>query len=169
MTWSAQPSTPRTPCLLRPQPTQGCLACIFPARDPATTLASAPTMPRSGGSGAMAPRAGFGQARRRTVCVVKGHFLWTWRRQLLGLPSTLESTFWAGLIHAPVWEGGEGVSEHPQCPFSLSVSPRPGQGAAPGGRGKQGRSVGEAGTEPALQALLMGPRAVTVHLMCGLV
>lgn len=101
--------------------------------------------------------------------MAKGHFLWTWRRQLLGLPSALGSTFWAGLIHAPMWEGGGGISEHPQRPFSLSVSPRPGQGAAPGGGGKQGRSAGKAGTEPALQALLLGPRAVTVHLTCGLV
>ena len=169
---------PQTPSLLRPQPAQGCLVCIFPTdlstpsgppRDPATTLTSAPTMPHSGGSGSTTLRAGFGRARRRTVCVVKGHFLWMWQGQLLGLPSTLGSTCWAGLIRALVWEGGGWVSEHPQRPFSPSLSPRPGQGVAPGGGGKQGRSAGKAGTEAALQALLLGPSAVSVHLVCGLV
>ena len=76
--------------------------------------------------------------------MVKGHFLWMWRGQLLGLPSALGSTCWTGLIRAPVWEGGGGVSEHPQRPFSLSLSPKPREGATPGGGG-QAREVGGRG------------------------
>lgn len=81
--------------------------------------------------------------------MVKGHFLWTWRRQPR-LPSTLESTFWAGLIHVPVWEG-RGSQSTLSTPSACLSPPGPGRGQ-PRRRGKQGRSVGEAGTESALQA-----------------
>ena len=135
-------------------PAQGCLACIPPlTRQPHQVLPETqppllPLPPTHHTVGALAsPPRGQGLDARGGGRCVRGHFLRMWPGQLLRLPSALGNTCWAGLTHAPRWGGLRAPSASPSACLC-----RPGPG-----RGQLQEGAGEAGTEPALPALLLGP------------
>lgn len=111
----------------------------------------------------MTPRAGFGRAGRRTVC---GGPLPV---DVAGTAPQAPLCFGEHVLGWPYSCTSVGGSQSTlSVPFSLSLSPRPGQGAAPGG-GKQEQVGGRGWHRAGSSGPPPGPSAVTVPLVCGLV